>query len=53
MVGQYFEELCPWLGYRWRVNPPGIRLFLVSVDNCDGVDELWSVTLTLFPLIMG
>ena len=43
------------LGSRRRVNPPGIRLFLGSADNihCDRVGELWSVTLTLFPLTMG
>ena len=63
MVGKYFEvpqnsvrrstQLA--LGSRRRVNPPGIRLFLGSADNihCDRVGELWSVTLTLFPLIMG
>ena len=44
------------LGSRRRVNPPGIRLFLGSADNihCDRVGELrlWSLTLTLFPLII-
>ena len=38
-----------------RVNPPKIGLFLESADDihCDRVGESWSVTLTLFPLIMG
>ena len=43
------------IGSQRRVNPPRIRLLLGSADNihCDRVGELWLVTLTLFPLIMG